>query len=60
MGAPVTVNVDGSDEEFTLEYAKEINDSSQSFFNSIQVLWTTAANAQYDQVLSDLNTLIGS
>lgn len=60
MGAPVTVNVDGSDEEFTLEYAKEINDSSQSFFNDIQVLWTTAANAQYDQVLADLNALIGS
>jgi hypothetical protein len=59
MGEPVTVNIDGEDKKFTLEYAKEINDESTSFFNDIQVLWTTAANAQYDQVLADLNTLIG-
>ncbi|MFX1369004.1 MAG: ABC transporter substrate-binding protein [Promethearchaeota archaeon] len=58
MGVPVTVEIGGTPHKFTLEYAIEINDQSQSFFNSIQILWTEAANAQYDQVLADLNALL--
>jgi len=59
MGEPVTVEIEGTPEKFTQAYAIEINDASQNFFNSIQILWTTAANNQYDQVLLDLNALIG-
>ncbi len=62
MGTPVTVEVDGTPQKFTQEYAVSINDhmlSSSSFLHEMQVLWTTAANAQYDQVIVDLAALIG-
>jgi ABC-type Fe3+ transport system substrate-binding protein len=58
MGEPVTVEIGGTPEKFTQAYAISINDESQSFFNSIQILWTEAANAQYDQVLADLNAIL--
>jgi ABC-type Fe3+ transport system substrate-binding protein len=63
MGEPVTVNVDGEDHKFTIPYAEEINEQmiyDSEFYNSMQQLWRDAAIDQYSQVLSDLNSLIGS
>ncbi|MFO7835894.1 MAG: ABC transporter substrate-binding protein [Candidatus Thorarchaeota archaeon] len=63
MGEPVTVTVDGEDHKFTIPYAEEINEDmiyDSSFYNSMQQLWRDAAENQYDQVISDLNDLIGS
>ncbi|MFW9921526.1 MAG: ABC transporter substrate-binding protein, partial [Candidatus Thorarchaeota archaeon] len=62
MGAPVTAeDPDTSvDEEFTMEYAKEINDkmiNDADFANSIKSAWTTAAKAQYNAVLAMIQAL---
>ncbi len=60
MGAPVTVDVDGTAETFTVEYAQEINDqmySDDTFFYDMQTAWTAAAIVQYAQMIFDLNAL---
>jgi hypothetical protein len=63
MGTPVTVNVDGEDHKFTLDYAIEINDDmyyDAEFLHDMQTAWRTAAIEQYQQALDDLADLTGS
>ncbi len=62
MGAPVTAEDPDTtvDEEFTMAYAKEINDKmiyDADFANSIKSAWTTAAKAQYNDVLAMIQAL---
>ena len=63
MGTPVTVEVDGENHKFTLDYAIEINDDmyyDSEFLHSMQSLWRAAAILQYQQALDDLAAMTGS
>lgn len=62
MGAPVTAEDPDTavDEEFTLAYAKSINDKmiyDSDFSSQIKLAWTTAAKAQYNDVLAMIQAL---
>ncbi len=63
MGTPVTIEYEDSDEKFTVDFAKDVNDAMYADTNTyytLQTAWTAAAIAQYGQVQSDLAALIGS
>lgn len=61
MGTPVTVDVDGVDEKFTVELAQEINEDmiyDTDFYAAMQTKWSAAAIAQYNAVLDALALLL--
>jgi hypothetical protein len=63
MGEPVTITYESSPQKFTVDFAKEINNDmiyDPTFYYNMQTAWTTAAKAQYAQVLADLIDLIGN
>jgi ABC-type Fe3+ transport system substrate-binding protein len=61
LGTPVNITYESVLRQFTLDFAQEINEQMQTdpiFLSDMQVAWTAAANAQYTQVLADLNALL--
>jgi ABC-type Fe3+ transport system substrate-binding protein len=63
MGKPVNVTHDATLRQFTVDFAKEINNDmiyDSGFANTMQTQWTAAANAQYLATLADLNSFLGS
>jgi ABC-type Fe3+ transport system substrate-binding protein len=61
MGTPVTVTYESTPRQFTIDFAREINEqmlTDSTFLYNMQVAWTAAANAQYAQVLTDLNAIL--
>ena len=63
MGKPVNVTHDSTLRQFTVDFAREINNDmiyDSGFANSMQTAWTAAANQQYLDTLADLNLFLGS
>ncbi|MFW9926823.1 MAG: extracellular solute-binding protein [Candidatus Thorarchaeota archaeon] len=63
MGRPVTIMYESTPTNFTIEFAKSINDqmiNDSGFYYDMQTAWTAAANAQYLATLADLNAYLAS
>jgi ABC-type Fe3+ transport system substrate-binding protein len=61
MGTPVNVTYEATSRQFTVDFAKEINDAmiyDSGFFHTMQTAWTAAANAQYLATIADLNAYL--
>ncbi|MFW9793852.1 MAG: ABC transporter substrate-binding protein [Candidatus Thorarchaeota archaeon] len=61
MGRPVTIMYESTPTNFTIEFAKEINNQmiyDSGFYYDMQTAWTAAANQQYLAVLADLNAYL--
>jgi ABC-type Fe3+ transport system substrate-binding protein len=63
MGRPVTIDYESTPTNFTIEFAKQINDQmiyDSGFYYDMQTAWTAAANQQYLDTLADLNAYLAS
>jgi ABC-type Fe3+ transport system substrate-binding protein len=63
MGTPVSVTYESTLHQFTLDFAKEINNDmiyDSGFYYDMQTAWTAAANAQYLATLADLNAFLSA
>jgi ABC-type Fe3+ transport system substrate-binding protein len=63
MGRPVTIDYESTPTNFTIDFAKSINDQmiyDTGFYYDMQTAWTAAANAQYLATLADLNAYLTS
>ncbi|MFW9808131.1 MAG: extracellular solute-binding protein [Candidatus Thorarchaeota archaeon] len=63
MGRPVTIMYESTPTNFTIDFAKSINDqmiNDSGFYYDMQTAWTAAANAQYLATLADLNAYLAS
>ncbi|MFW9769132.1 MAG: ABC transporter substrate-binding protein [Candidatus Thorarchaeota archaeon] len=61
MGRPVTIDYESTPTNFTIAFAKQINDqmiSDSTFYYNMQTVWTAAANQQYLDTLADLNAYL--
>ena len=61
MGRPVTIMYEATPTNFTLDFARLINDQmiyDTGFYYDMQTAWTAAANAQYLATLADLNAFL--
>ncbi|MHA1950452.1 MAG: extracellular solute-binding protein [Candidatus Thorarchaeota archaeon] len=61
MGRPVTIMYEATPTNFTVAFAKSINDqmlTDSGFYYDMQTAWTAAANAQYLATLADLNAYL--
>jgi ABC-type Fe3+ transport system substrate-binding protein len=61
MGTPVNVTYQATLRQFTVAFAKEINDNminNSGFYHDMQTAWTAAANTQYLATLADLNAYL--
>ncbi|TXT57572.1 MAG: hypothetical protein BAJATHORv1_10274 [Candidatus Thorarchaeota archaeon] len=57
IGDPVTIEYESENRKVTVAFCQEINTrmaTDTSFYASMQTLWTNAAIAQYDAILSEL------
>ncbi|MFW9956832.1 MAG: ABC transporter substrate-binding protein [Candidatus Odinarchaeota archaeon] len=63
MGTPVNATYESTSRQFTVDFAKEINNDmiyNSGFYYDMQTAWTAAANAQYLETLADLNAFLSS
>ena len=61
MGRPVTIMYEATPTNFTVDFARLINDQmiyDTGFYYDMQTAWTAAANAQYLATLADLNAFL--
>ncbi|TET06765.1 MAG: ABC transporter substrate-binding protein [Candidatus Thorarchaeota archaeon] len=61
MGRPVTIVYETTPTNFTIDFARSINDQmiyDTGFYYDMQTAWTAAANAQYLATLADLNAYL--
>jgi hypothetical protein len=59
----VTIDYESTPTNFTIEFAKQINDQmiyDSGFYYDMQTAWTAAANQQYLDTLADLNAYLAS
>jgi ABC-type Fe3+ transport system substrate-binding protein len=63
MGRPVTIMHEATPTNFTIDFARTINDQmiyDSGFYYDMQTAWTAAANAQYLATLADLNAYLAT